>query len=99
MTHADLIITNARILTMDPARPFAQALAVQGNIIQRVGTRDDVMELRGPKTRVHDNGLIFKPTSVMMRFPLLSKPTAPSIRNSNSCTPLAQRRCNSAACP
>jgi predicted amidohydrolase YtcJ len=55
MQHADLIVTNARILTMDPARPFAQALAVIGNTIQRVGTRDDVMELRGPNTRIHDN--------------------------------------------
>jgi predicted amidohydrolase YtcJ len=55
MTHADLIISNARIITMDPAKPFAQALAIEGNRIVRVGSRDDAMELRGPKTRVHDN--------------------------------------------
>ncbi len=55
MTHADLIITNARIITMDPAKPFAHALAIKGNSIIRVGSRDDAMELRGPRTRIHDN--------------------------------------------
>ncbi len=53
--HADFIITNARIITMDPARPFAEALAISGNRIVRVGTRDDAMALRGSRTRVHDN--------------------------------------------
>jgi predicted amidohydrolase YtcJ len=52
---ADLILTNASIITMDPARPFAEALAIKGNMIQRVGTSVEVMELRGTKTRVHDN--------------------------------------------
>ena len=51
----DLIITNARIITMDPEKPFAEALATRGNLILKVGSSDDVMELRGPKTRVHDN--------------------------------------------
>lgn len=53
--HADLIIINARIITMDPVKPFAEALAISGNKIIRVGTRDDAMALRGPSTRVHDN--------------------------------------------
>jgi predicted amidohydrolase YtcJ len=53
--HAELIIINARIITMDPVRPFAEAMAITGNKIVRVGTRDDAMELRGSATRVHDN--------------------------------------------
>jgi predicted amidohydrolase YtcJ len=52
---ADIIITNARIITMDPALPFAEAVAIQGNRILHVGTPSDVMALRGPNTRVHDN--------------------------------------------
>ena len=30
---ADLIITNARVITMDKAKPFAEALAISGNRI------------------------------------------------------------------
>jgi predicted amidohydrolase YtcJ len=55
MTHADLIIANARIITMDPAKPVAEAMAIAGNRIIRVGSRDDAMALRSAKTRVHDN--------------------------------------------
>ncbi len=55
MPHADLIITNARIITMDKARPFAEALAILKNKIVAVGTGDAVKEWRGPKTRIHDN--------------------------------------------
>jgi predicted amidohydrolase YtcJ len=52
---ADLIITNARIITMDKAKPFAEALAISGNRILRVGSAAEVMALRTAKTRVHDN--------------------------------------------
>ncbi len=45
--HADLIIINARIITMDPVHPTAEAMAIVGNRIVRVGTRDSAMELRG----------------------------------------------------
>ena len=55
MQHPDLIISNARIITMDRAKPFAEALAISGNRISKVGNAADVMALRGPKTRVHDN--------------------------------------------
>jgi predicted amidohydrolase YtcJ len=53
--HADIIITNARIITMNPAQPFAEALAISGNRILKVGSVQDVLALRTPKTRVHDN--------------------------------------------
>jgi predicted amidohydrolase YtcJ len=55
MPHADFIITNARVITMDAVRPFAQALAVKSNRISAIGSNDAMKEWRGPKTRVHDN--------------------------------------------
>jgi predicted amidohydrolase YtcJ len=55
MSHADLVITNARAITMDNANPFAEALAIKGNRILAVGPSEDIMALRGPNTRVHDN--------------------------------------------
>lgn len=48
----DLIIHNAQILTMDPAQPRAEALAVQGNKICAVGMTSAVMALAQPQTRV-----------------------------------------------
>ena len=39
MTTADIIIENARVLTMDPARPRADAMALKGGSILAVGDR------------------------------------------------------------
>ena len=54
MPPADLLITNARLITMDLSRPFAEALAVSGNRIVAVGSNDRLKVLRGPKTRIVD---------------------------------------------
>ena len=54
MPYADLIVTNARVRTMDPARPAAEAVAVHGGRILAVGDAPDVGALRGPDTRVID---------------------------------------------
>jgi len=51
---ADLFIENARILTMDPGRPKAEAVAVRGNRILAIGDRATVAALHGPATRVLD---------------------------------------------
>lgn len=51
---ASLIITGGRLLTMDPARPRAEAVAVAGNRILRVGSHADVMAEKGAGTRVVD---------------------------------------------
>ena len=51
---ADLLITNARIWTVDKARPTAQAVAVLGDRIVAIGSNVDVEVWRGPKTRVID---------------------------------------------
>jgi predicted amidohydrolase YtcJ len=54
MTPADLIITNARAITLDPAQPRAEAVAVAGARITFVGSRADAERLRGAATRVVD---------------------------------------------
>ena len=53
---ASLIITNASLLTMDPARPRAAAIAVDGNRIVKLGSHAEVMAEKGASTRVVDAG-------------------------------------------
>ncbi len=53
---ADLIITNARVLTMDPDHPRAEAVAVGGGRILAVGPRAGIEALAGSDTRVIDAG-------------------------------------------
>lgn len=52
----EMIITNAKVLTMDPAQPRAEAVAVAGGRILAVGGRAEVEALAGPATRVVDAG-------------------------------------------
>jgi predicted amidohydrolase YtcJ len=51
---ADLIVTNARIYTVDDARPMAAALAVKDGRVQYVGSELEALALRGPSTRIVD---------------------------------------------
>jgi predicted amidohydrolase YtcJ len=51
---ADLIVTNAKIWTVDKARPQAEALAVLGEHIVAVGSAVDVDAWHGPQTKVLD---------------------------------------------
>ncbi len=53
---ADLILHNGSVTTLDPKRPEAQAIAIQGGRIEAVGTNADVLKLRGPKTELIDLG-------------------------------------------
>ena len=53
---ADLIITNAKIWTVDKSLPMAQAIATLGDRIVAVGSSTDVDAWRGPNTRVVDAG-------------------------------------------
>lgn len=53
-TPADLIITNARVWTVDRAAPEARAVAVRGGRLVAVGSVADVEALRGPATRFVD---------------------------------------------
>src|SRR5688572_19344473 len=51
-TKADLILHNARIYTVDPARPWAEAVACAAGRIIAVGNNDEILALAGPETQV-----------------------------------------------
>ena len=51
---ADLIILNARVLTMDDRMPRAEAVAITGNRLVVVGDNDAARALAGPQTRIVD---------------------------------------------
>ena len=53
---ADLILHNGKVYTVEESRPLAQAVAVRGGRIVRVGTNGDVLALKGPSTRAVDVG-------------------------------------------
>src|SRR5216683_6772846 len=53
---ADLIVTNAKVWTVDKAYPSAQAVAVLGDRIVAVGSPADVDAWRGPHTHVLNAG-------------------------------------------
>jgi hypothetical protein len=52
----DTVILNGSLITFDPARPRAQALAISGGTIAAVGSTAEIRELAGPGTRVVDAG-------------------------------------------
>ena len=53
---ADTIFHGDNIVTMDPGQPTVEAVAVRGETIVAAGSRDEVMALRGPSTRVVELG-------------------------------------------
>jgi predicted amidohydrolase YtcJ len=59
-THADLLILGAPVWTGDPARPWADAVAVRAGRVAAAGPEREVAALRGPATRVLalDGGLV-----------------------------------------
>jgi predicted amidohydrolase YtcJ len=59
-TVADLLIVGAPVWTGDPARPWADAVAVRGGRVAAAGPEPEVAVLRGPATRVLalDGGLV-----------------------------------------
>jgi predicted amidohydrolase YtcJ len=52
--HPELILTGARVLTMDPVHPRAEAVAIAGGKILAVGNRDQIEPLAGPLTEIVD---------------------------------------------
>src|SRR5690242_9980156 len=72
MPQANLIITNARALTMDPARPIAEAVAVIGEQIVFVGDAAEAAAWRGPATRTIDaRGATLVPGFIVSHYHLL----------------------------
>jgi len=53
---ADVIVTNARIYTMNPKQEWAEAVAIRGEQIIAVGDGKTIDTLRGPATKVVDAG-------------------------------------------
>jgi len=51
---ADVVVLAGRIWTGDPANPRAEALAARDGVIVAVGSREEVLHWKGPKTRVID---------------------------------------------
>ncbi|MBM3311793.1 MAG: amidohydrolase [Candidatus Aminicenantes bacterium] len=51
---ATLVLTNGKIVTLDPALPEAQALAARGDLIVAVGTAKDIQKYVGDATEVID---------------------------------------------
>ena len=56
---ADLVLLNARVYTVDAARPWAEAVAVAGDRIVAVGATADIRRYAGEGTRVLDLGGAF----------------------------------------
>jgi hypothetical protein len=50
----DVVVTNARVYTVNKAQPWAEAIAIAGDRITRVGTTAEIAALRGPKTQLID---------------------------------------------
>ena len=54
VTPADLVLRGGKIVTVDDARPEAQALAATGDTILAVGSNQEIQPYIGPNTRVID---------------------------------------------
>ena len=50
----DLIVHNAKVYTAEPGAELAEAVAVRGNQILRVGADREILRLRRPQTRMID---------------------------------------------
>lgn len=55
-TAADLIVTHAKVATMDADRSFAQAIAVKDGKVLATGTEQDILKLQGEQTQMIDGG-------------------------------------------
>src|SRR4051812_14088833 len=51
---ADLVLRNGKVVTVDDARPEAQAIAINGDTITAVGSNADIARYIGPATKVID---------------------------------------------
>jgi hypothetical protein len=52
--YADTVIKRGKLITMDAARPTAEAIAISGEYILGVGSNSDLEGLIGPQTRIID---------------------------------------------
>jgi predicted amidohydrolase YtcJ len=54
LVTADVVLTNGKVWTVDPAKPEVEAVAVWHGRILAVGSKDQIEKLAGPKTHVID---------------------------------------------
>ncbi len=86
-THADLVITNATVITMNANEPRAGAVAVAGGRIVAVGSGDEMDRWMGPATDVIDlrGGVLspgfVEPHSHLLAMALLLAPEIIDIRS------------------
>lgn len=52
--EADRLLINGRIATQDKRRSLVQALAIRGDRILAIGSTDDILKYRGPRTTLID---------------------------------------------
>lgn len=58
----DLIVTHARVATLDPAGTVAEAVAIQDEKIVAIGRNDDILALKTPSTQhLYARGLTVLP--------------------------------------
>jgi predicted amidohydrolase YtcJ len=58
----DLVVINAKVTTMDPKMPIAQAFAIRAGRFVAVGNSTEIKSLAGPKTRTYDaKGMFITP--------------------------------------
>lgn len=75
LNHADLVLLDFRIRTLDPQRPSATAVAVRGGSVIAVGSDDVVRRLCGPHTAiVEGKGAVLVPGFVDAHQHALSAP-------------------------
>lgn len=53
-TAPDLVLTNGKVFTADDAQPWAEAIAIRGERIVRVGNTAEIRALAGPSTKIID---------------------------------------------
>ena len=51
MRSIDVILYHAHIITLDPLKPYATAIAIHNGRILAVGSDDDILPLATPTTR------------------------------------------------
>ena len=74
---ADLILTNARVLTLEPDPPLAEAVAIAGDSIIGVGSHREVAAFQGPRSKTVDcRGLTLLPGFVDSHCHLLAMAAA-----------------------
>ena len=83
--QADIILVGAKVVTADPSRPIAEAIALAGGRIRAVGSIEEIRRLSGVQTRsVNLQGATIIPGLIDAHVHLLIAPQItdePSLRS------------------